>query len=125
MIQRSLLAAVMVVFALGANAASAKSGFCPPGLAKKAVPCVPPGQVGKSSRSDHDDDDEDHDHVFGPGDWLPDDVRYIIVTDYGRYGLAPPAFGSEYLRIGDRFYRVGTETRQIIELVQILGSLLN
>ena len=25
------------------------AGGCPPGLAKKAVPCVPPGQVGKFS----------------------------------------------------------------------------
>jgi len=129
---RTIVIVALCCAGLGAGSAAAKSGNCPPGLAKKAIPCVPPGLAKKlvlpgdgTWHGDEPDQDGTHHHEYHVGDWVPGDVTYIIVKDYGQYGLPPPLYGSEYLRIGDQFYRVGTDTRQVIALVQVLGSLLN
>ena len=51
-------------------------GGCPPGLAKKAVPCMPPGQAKK---------------MYGVGDHLP-----LGVADPYSYGQIPPNIRSQY-----------------------------
>ncbi len=82
-------------------------GFCPPGLAKKAVPCVPPGQAKHriGDRFDYDD--------------------YRRIDDYDRFDL-PPIGGNEgYYRDGRIVYRVDRTTRRVLaifELAQIIAG---
>ena len=52
------------------------AGGCPPGLAKKAIPCVPPGQAKK---------------MYGVGDHLP-----LGVADPYSFGQIPPRIRSQY-----------------------------
>ena len=55
-----------------------------------------------------------HDHVYyRVGQPLPRDVQYVVIDDYNRYGLVPPPYGTRYVRIGDDFYRVNTETNSV------------
>ena len=95
---------------LGAGAVNAQPAHCPPGLAKKAVPCVPPGQVNKSLRA---------------GDRLPAGLDYVIIRDHDRYGLPRPSRGSRYVRVDNDILRVVVETGRIIESVAVLNELLN
>jgi hypothetical protein len=85
------------------------AGGCPPGLAKKAIPCVPPGQAKK---------------MYGVGQRLPygafspysyDRIPYDLRR---QYGLSP--YGSYYY--GDGYlYRVDPRTMLIR---QVIGALL-
>ncbi|MCK4713236.1 MAG: excinuclease ABC subunit A [Marinosulfonomonas sp.] len=78
-------------------------GGCPPGLAKKNPPCVPPGQV----RS----------HGYRIGD-LFDILRHDRLKDPWNYGL----FGSGlYYRFGNEFIRVDPETFIILEVLKLLN----
>lgn len=77
---------------------------CPPGLAKKSVPCVPPGQAGK----------------YGVGDILPGD--YIIIGDPGRYGLRD---GGSYVRLGNFVYRINKDTREVLNLIGAVADILD
>jgi hypothetical protein len=85
------------------------AGGCPPGLAKKAIPCVPPGQAKK---------------MYGIGQRLP--AGAFSPYSYNRipydlrrqYGLAPN--GSYYY--GDGYlYRVDPRTMLVR---QVIGALL-
>ncbi|MBM1813938.1 excinuclease ABC subunit A [Sulfitobacter pseudonitzschiae] len=77
---------------------------CPPGLAKKNPPCVPPGQARKYNR----------------GDVINGD--YIIIRDPGRYGLDR---GQTYYRVGDYVYRVDRDTREVLDLIGAVARILN
>jgi hypothetical protein len=83
-------------------------GGCPPGLAKKAVPCVPPGQARK---------------MFGVGQRLP--LGYANPYSFNRipydlrrqYGLSP--YGRYYY--GDGYlYRVDPRTMLVQQVVSAL-----
>ena len=85
------------------------AGGCPPGLAKKAIPCMPPGQARK---------------IYGVGQHLPvgafDAYRYdrIPIDVRTRYRLSPHGtyyYGDGYL------YRVDPRTMLI---QQAIGALL-
>ncbi|WP_243721912.1 DUF1236 domain-containing protein [Meridianimarinicoccus aquatilis] len=91
----------------GAGAKAAPKG-CPPGLAKKAVPCVPPGQVKQSLRV---------------GDKLPSDG--ILLDQPDRYGLPRVGQNESYYRIGDTVFRVDRDTREILQLLEAVGAVLN
>ncbi|MCL7464755.1 hypothetical protein [Phaeovulum sp. NW3] len=80
---------------------------CPPGLAKKNPPCVPPGQAKKWSG-------------FRKGDRIRD--GYVLVRDPWRYGLDR---GATYYRVGDDFYRVNRKTGEVLELMGALSRVLN
>ncbi|WP_254429112.1 MULTISPECIES: hypothetical protein [unclassified Ruegeria] len=84
--------------------AKGKAGHCPPGLAKKAVPCVPPGQAKKYYRT---------------GDYIDRDYRWI--NDPYRYGLTR---GGSYIRAGDYVYRVDPETRKVLNLIGAVADIL-
>ncbi|MCP5084427.1 MAG: RcnB family protein [Alphaproteobacteria bacterium] len=86
-----------------------KSGHCPPGLAKKNPPCVPPGLAKKRYRV---------------GDRLPDG-DYYYVRDPSRYGLPYLNYNESYYRIGDSYIRVDRDTREVLELIEALGAVLN
>jgi hypothetical protein len=101
--------ALLALSPVGQSVARAHStaGYCPPGLAKKNPPCVPPGQVGKSYRVGERYDED--------GYW-DDGYR-------SRYDLPQLPRGESYYRIGDSFLRVDDETRLVLELIDVLAGI--
>jgi hypothetical protein len=77
---------------------------CPPGLAKKNPPCVPPGQVATGYRV---------------GDRILDD--YVWLRDPWRYGIADPG---TYWRVGDMVFRVDGKTGEVLAVLGALAALL-
>lgn len=106
-----LTAALIAVSPLGLSVAIAQpaTAQCPPGLAKKNPPCVPPGQIGKSYRIG--------DTYSGDGYWNGDERR--------RYGLPRLSPGESYYRVGDRFLRVDDDTRLVLELIEVFAATTN
>ncbi len=113
---------------------------CPPGLAKKSPACVPPGLAKKQYHGDdrhyHSDGryDDDHYHYrryegdnwrgdYRIGDRLPD--WYDRVGDPRDYGLQVLVNGSDYYVRDGVIYRVNTETREVLELFEAVGAVLN
>lgn len=92
------------------GAAEARPGHCPPGLAKKAVPCVPPGLARGG---------------WSVGEPLPRGTRYVVIDDYWRYGLPRPARGTQYVRVDNEVLRIVVETARVVESLQTIGRLLN
>jgi hypothetical protein len=88
----------------------AKPKHCPPGLAKKAVPCVPPGQVGK---------------FWQRGDRIDGDYVIIPRDEWDRWNLRDYDDGSAYLRIDNQILRVVRDTLTVIEAVRIIDRALN
>ncbi len=83
---------------------------CPPGLAKKSPPCVPPGQAKKHYRH----------HV---GEVLRVD-DYVLLRDPRRYGLDESPRWNYYR--GDRdIYRVDRQTRRILAVLELADAFLN
>ena len=103
-----MTAALIALAPLGQSVAQAQpaTGHCPPGLAKKNPPCIPPGQVGKSY------------HI---GDRYDDD-GYWRDEDRDRYGLPPLPTGESYYRVGESFLRVNDDTRLVLELIEVLAG---
>jgi len=83
-------------------------GGCPPGLAKKAIPCVPPGQAKK---------------MYGVGERLPTGMfnpysyNRIPYDLRSQYGLSP--YGNYYYGNG-YLYRVDPRTMLIQQVVSAL-----
>ena len=98
--------AAAVAITLSADPAAAAPKGCPPGLAKKAVPCVPPGQAQKGV-------------PYRRGDILYD---YVVVRDPARYGLSRH---ETYYRSGDYLYRVDRETREVLDLIGAIAAVLD
>ncbi|WP_282168386.1 hypothetical protein [Ruegeria atlantica] len=106
-----ILSVTLTIVALSLSPATAiagngksKAGHCPPGLAKKAVPCVPPGQVKNQ---------------YKKGDYITRDYRWI--NDPYRYGLNR---GGSYIRAGDYVYRVDPETQKVLNLIGAAADIL-
>ncbi|MCK8483289.1 hypothetical protein MUY21_04490 [Aliiroseovarius sp. S2029] len=76
---------------------------CPPGLAKKNPPCVPPG-LAKPRVGDH-----------------LDDYDYYRFTDYDRYRLDP---NYRYYRVGEMIYRADPTTFKVLEVIGLMDELL-
>ena len=113
-----LIAAAMAAAASATPALSKPKGHCPPGLAKKAMPCVPPGQAKKGLAVDSDR------YVYRRGDYYRDDDRYRRLRDYDRYGLKQPRDGEVYYGGGNIVYRVDRETRQILDLIRLVDDII-
>ena len=127
------LAILTLAIALGATAAPALAKQnCPPGLAKKAVPCVPPGLAKKGVRAyDHDRDAREYERererryydYIGEYDGYRRDDRYRYeydrVRDYDRYRLPRLDPGEGYYRDGRVVLRVDDQTRRIIEIIRL------
>ncbi len=103
---RYIISAVLLSLSIP-TASLAAPKACPPGLAKKTVPCVPPGQVGKASAP------------YAVGDRLTD---YVVLTDPQRYKLDP---AGSYYRSGGYIYRVDPETRKVLDLIGAVSAILN
>jgi hypothetical protein len=111
---KTQMTAVVVAVGLaliGPGSAVAGPKGCPPGLAKKAVPCVPPGLAKQRG--------------WGVGDELPHDVRYIFIDDWDRYGLRRPDDGTRYVRVDNEVLRVALATRRIVESLGVIADVLN
>lgn len=83
---------------------------CPPGLAKKNPPCVPPGQAKK--------------HVARYGTGIGDILRvgdFIRVVDYDRYDIQRRS-GWDYYRDDNRLYRVDSGTRKVLAVLNLIEA---
>ena len=109
MLVRSALMIVAIAAGLAANAAAAGPKGCPPGLAKKAVPCVPPGQV----------------RGWHVGEPLPRGIDYVVLDrdDWRNLGLRYPGDGNRYvvvdnqvLSLRKKIERDPTEPRVLISV---------
>ena len=87
-------------------APAVRPGNCPPGLAKKNPPCIPPGQVGKVTP------------YYKRGDILDGDYR--IIRDPGRYRLNGRG---NYAVLGDYVYQIDPDTRKVLNLIGALADL--
>lgn len=118
-----LTAILSTAFAMGAlllvAPAEAKNKHCPPGLAKKEVPCVPPGLAKKSHRG-HDD----HDH-WRRGDRVYGDYVLIPRSEWERLRLRDYRDGSTYLRSDNQILRVMRDTLVVLEAVRIIDRVLD
>jgi len=86
---------------------------CPPGLAKKNPPCIPPGQLRK-----HDDYRGYRvGEIFRPGD-------YVLVRDLRRYDLQPHP-GWNYYRDDNRIYRVDSGTKKVLAVLNLIDAFSN
>jgi Ni/Co efflux regulator RcnB len=105
---RMLAALILSAVALSPFAAAAGGpSHCPPGLARKNPPCVPPGQA-KSWRMG-----ERYDGPWSPVDWW-------------RHDLPRPDRGETWMRVGpDVVVRVDDATRAIVDVVRLAGVVLS
>jgi hypothetical protein len=106
----SFLTAVALGAMFAALPAAAKDKHCPPGLAKKEVPCVPPGQAQK---------------MWDRGDRV--EVDYILIprADWERLALRDYDDGSTYLQVDNQILRVVRDTLIVLEAVRIVDRVLN
>jgi hypothetical protein len=135
--------------------ASADPRHCPPGLARKNPPCIPPGHAGRrDGRWDDDrrwDDDHHHDgeddgyrhrrrdsgydeayregyrdgYRVAVGDRLTSG-DYALVNDPRRYGLMP--YGQDawrYYLVRDMIVRADPDTRRVLSIIGLADALLN
>ncbi|HQY43774.1 MAG TPA: hypothetical protein PK450_06300 [Paracoccaceae bacterium] len=110
------IGAASLATAIPAQAKNNKHGqgeaHCPPGLAKKSVPCVPPGQV-KSSN-----------HGWQSGDYFDEDEAHWI-TRPDLYDLRPLPAGQRYVVIGNRIYVVNESSYQIMSVLNAVSAILD
>jgi len=88
------------------SAVAAGPKGCPPGLAKKGS-CTPPG-LRKGPE------------VVQKGDRLGND--YILIENPSRYGLDP---GYVYYRSNDYVYQLDRQTREVLNVIGAVATLLN
>ena len=106
MMRKPILIAMAALLSLSPAAVLAGgSKGCPPGLAKKNNGCLPPGQAKK---------------IFGRGDFLEGD--YVLIKNPDHFGLAP---GGTYYRLGDYVYQADRETKEVLDLIGAVATILN
>ena len=112
---RPSLAVILALSAALAAPAEAKNKHCPPGLAKKEVPCVPPGQAKKGLDQ----------HEWRRGDRV--DVDYVLIprAEWERLALRDHDDGSTYLRVENQVLRVMRDTLVVLEAIRILDRALD
>ncbi|WP_137112113.1 excinuclease ABC subunit A [Rhodobacter sp. SY28-1] len=114
----SIITAVTLAIALTGFSVEAKDArHCPPGLAKKEVPCVPPGQAKKGNKHAHDD--------WRHGDRVYGDYVLIPRSDWERLKLRDYRDGSTYLTVDSQILRVARDTLIVLEAVRILDRALD
>lgn len=116
----SLLAVALMAFApvITAEAAFADSKACPPGLAKKNPPCVPPGQA-KKGVTTHQWLNRDR-----TGDVI-DSSDLIYLDDFARYDLPVLPTGQRYAVVDGHIVVIDTESYRILQLIRIFNALGN
>lgn len=88
-------------------AGEARSGHCPPGLAKKNNGCMPPGQAKQWKR----------------GEPLPPDVVvYELPTElHVRIGIPP--VGYKFVRVASDILMIAVGTSMVVDAIEDLGQL--
>ncbi len=116
----TLLALALLAFAPFAQTGPAFAGpkGCPPGLAKKNPPCVPPGQANKGVTTEQW---VGRDRV---GDVVDRD-DLIFLDDYPRYDLPPLPYGQRYAVVDDQIVVIDPENYAILQLIRIFTALAN
>lgn len=99
-------------FAALALPAVAQPQGCPPGLAKKAVPCVPPGQAKKGVR------------YIERGDRVTD-YDYHLIRYPDRYGLDRLRPGERYYVVNGQILRVDQDTYEVLDVIRAVSALLD
>ena len=87
-------------------------GHCPPGLAKKNPPCIPPGQVRNHVRYGNSIGD-----VLRIGD-------YLVINDPRRYNLQQRD-GWRYYRDDNNIYRVDSGTQKVLAVLNLIQAFSN
>ena len=110
-----ILAAALTLAIVGSadakqNKQNPSNGFCPPGLAKKDPPCIPPGQAFK----------------YGIGDYIPDEELedYEPFFDWQDQFLPEPPEGMGYYLVGDTILLLDQETGELINLFNTIVDIL-
>lgn len=85
----------------------AKTGRCPPGLAKKNNGCMPPGQAKK----------------WAMGQPLPRDVVFYPVPQAVTVRLGVPPSGYKYVRVASDILLIALGTSMVVDAIQDLGSM--
>jgi hypothetical protein len=93
---------------------------CPPGLAKKNPPCVPPGQA----KARYDNEYEGRQVWIREGARL-DDYSYHLVRYPDRYRLGPLGPNERYAIIGNQVVVVDSGTGRILDLLNMVNSILD
>lgn len=101
---RPAAVALILACCLSAPAFAGNAKDCPPGLAKKAVPCVPPGQAMK----------------WRLGERLPISTPWYEVRDWDRFGLTEPVDGSRYVRVDNDILRVAIASGIVLEALGVI-----
>ena len=105
---KSILMAAIIPFistaSFAGNGNGNKAHGCPPGLAKRNPPCIPPG-LARLHRGDN---------LRGH--------NYDRIRDYDRYGLDRR---HSYYRVGELIYRADPDTFLILEVIGLIDDVLN
>ena len=86
---------------------------CPPGLAKKDPPCIPPGLAAQNAVDVTDD-------PYGIGERLP--AGYTIALDPKLYA---PNDWAHFVRQGDEIYRADATTGEVLDKLGLVGKIIN
>lgn len=116
----SLLALALMTFVpvMAAGAAFADAKGCPPGLAKKNPPCVPPGQAKKGVTTDQWLNRDRTGDVVQSSD-------LVYLDDFARYDLPPLPYGQRYAVVDDRIVVIDPESYRILQLIRVFTALSN
>lgn len=106
-----LIALLVCLLPLAAPALASPPGGCPPGLAKKNPPCVPPGLA----KSDG----------WQEGEVVPPEVVTHVIVYPWRYDLPPPGPGERYIVVGNQILKVDEDSYAVIALFQAIDILLD
>jgi hypothetical protein len=115
-----LLTVALMAFApvISASAAFADAKGCPPGLATKNPPCVPPGQAKKGVTTNQWLNGDRTGEVIDRGD-------LIYLDDFLRYDLPELPYGQRYAIVDDRIVVIDAESYKILQIIQIFKGLVN
>ena len=114
----SLLAIAILAPSPMTDAGMAFAKGCPPGLAKKNPPCVPPGKAKQGVASEEWTERDRVGHVVER-----DDLIYL--DDFARYDLRPLPYGQRYAIVDDQIVVIDAQSYQILKLIQAFTGLGN
>ena len=103
--------ATLPMHAEAGNGNKGVAGGCPPGLAKKNPPCIPPGLAMKYRAGD----------FIRPDEWQ----YYMFMEDWQKLGFERPGPGEGYYKIGDAYVKMDRESGEIITLFDALLNVLD
>lgn len=113
-----LVALVATMPTVNGHVVFAESGKCPPGLAKKNPPCVPPGQAKKGATSA---EWLDRDHA---GD-IVHQGELIFLDDFVRYDLKPLPYGQRYALVDDQIVVIDRDSYKVLRLIRAFTALVD